>query len=555
MPTDTLFEAGDAPARAQPPASGLLVTNHLNLLYLLAAGLVMPPAGFGDKYYRDTLESFPGWIPLFIGRVSEAAISSSTREAGHLRPVILEIALAGLSGRVLACGPDLRELRFPDQLDGRERLLLVPAPLPSSRIEAVLFRSREDRSACEADAEDFGNVPLGDVGRRVAKTLFMRTRDDPWPVAEGPPERAAPLDGAMAAGGVMAMLLLCGDRGDLAVRACRHAFDPEDASAPPIADPILSGLRAWLRSGGASGMGDGSGGGDSPDPSGVSPREYRHDAGGTGAGGVSPDPSDVQGACQAHLFWGAVDSVVAWKRARGAGSSRSAEDALLDCLETASTTLDARLQAGAGRLRDTLMSLRGLAGATAGELFGRHATPLARAMTLFFLRRDCADLLDFEHERLHEQDRLAAAVLFGARDGWLGLPLRLRAFPGLPAAVSHRMAQMAQRLGGTDLDLGDLPPRVRPLRELFGDGASWGPRESRAALELARANRWDCVRTRISLSRGDYTLTVEGGAAHIEVPGEPRIAAQVDPDRFFACLARGPARPDSESKVRGMLRT
>lgn len=535
MPTDTLFEAGPAPARVRPPASGLLVTNHLNLLYMLAAGLVMPPAGFGDKYYRDTLGSFPGWIPLFLGRVPAAAIAASTREAGHLRPAILEIGLAGLSGRVLACGPDLRELHYPDQLDGGERLLLVPAPLPSNRIEAVLFPSQEDRMACEADAKDFGNVPLGDVRRRVAKTSFTRTLDDPWPVAEGPPERAAPLDGAMAAGGVMAMLLLNGERGELAVRGCRHAFDPEDASAPPVADPILSGLRGWMRSGSASEMRSSAAAG----------------VGGVGTGSDSPDLSDVQGACQARVFWGAVDSVVAWKRARGAGS---AEEALLDYLDTASTALDARLRAGAGRLRDTLVSLRGLAGVTTGELFERHGTPLARAMTLFFLRRDCADLLDFEHDRLHEQDRLAAAVLFGARDGWLGLPSRLRAVPGLSAAVSHRMAQLAQRLGGTDLDLGDRPPRVRPLRELFGDGSSWGPRESHAALELARANQWDCVRTRISLSRGGYTLTIEGGAAHIEAPGEPRVAAQVDPDRFFACLAGGPARPDKDSKVRGMLR-
>ncbi|MCE2541465.1 MAG: hypothetical protein J4G16_14130 [Acidobacteria bacterium] len=536
MPTDTLFEPEPPSARARPPASGLLVTNHLNLLYMLAAGLVMPPAGFGDKYYRDTLGSFPGWIPLFIGRVPAAAIDSSSSEAAHLRPAVLEIGLSGLSGRVLALGPSLREIRFPDELDGGERLLLVPAPLPSILIEAVLFPSREDRSACEADAKDFGNVPLGDVRRRVAKTLFTRATDDPWPTAGGPPERAVPLDGPMAAAGVMAMLLLCGDRGDLAVRSCRQAFDPEDPSAPPVADPILSGLRGWMRSGDSSGMPSGEAAG----------------ASGPGAGSDSPHSSDVQATCQARLFWGAVDGVVAWKRAGGGGS---AEEALLDYLETASKTLDARLQAGAGRLRDTLSSLRGLVGATAGELFERHATPLARAMTLFFLRRDCADLLDFEHDRIHEQDRLAAAVLFGVRDGWLGLPLRLRAVPGLSAAVSHRMAQMAQRLAGADLDLGDRPPRVQPLRELFGDGSSWGPRESRAALELARAGRWDCLRTRISLPRGAYRLTIEGGAVHIELPGEPRITPQVDPDRFFACLAGGPASRDVQSKVRGMLRS
>ena len=64
-------------------------------------------------------------------------------------------------------------------------------------------------------------------------------------------------------------------------------------------------------------------------------------------------------------------------------------------------------------------------------------------MILFFLRRDCADLLEFDDDRLNEADRLAAAVLFGLRDGWLGLPLRLRAVPGLSAAVSYRMARMA----------------------------------------------------------------------------------------------------------------
>ena len=99
------------------------------------------------------------------------------------------------------------------------------------------------------------------------------------------------------------------------------------------------------------------------------------------------------------------------------------------------------------------------------------------------------------------------------------------------------------------------PARVQPLRELFGAGLSWGPRESRAALELARAGKWDCLRTRISLPRGSYSLTVEGGAVHIELPGEPRITPQVDPDRFFACLAGGPASRDVESKVRRMLRS
>ena len=525
------FELGNASAGAKAPGSGFLVTNHQNLMYMLAAGLVMPPSGFGAKYYRDTLGCFPGWIPLFIGKVPREAIESSTREAEYLRPTIVEIGLTSLSGRVLALGEGgLRELHFPDGLDGTERAILLPAPLPTSWIESVVFRSPEDKRACEADAKDVGNVPLQDFNRKTTpKTLFTKALDTPWPPAEGPEPRAAPLQMPLAAGGVMAMLLLMANRGESAVHGCRHAFDPEDESAPPLNDPILAGLRGWMRTGAASLPA-------APDTE-----------------TASADPASLQNVSRERLFWGAVERLVDWKE-EDAGGAGNAEDVLLDYLEAASAKLDTRLQASARKLRDTLVSLRGLGDATTNELFDRHVTPMARAMVLFFLRRDCADLLDFSNDRLHEPDWLAAAILFGVRDGWLGLPLRLRAIPGLPAAVSHRMARMAHRLAGTGLDLGESPARVRPLRELFDDGSAWRAREKAAALELARMREWECIHTRISLGRGKYTLTVEGASVHIELPGEPGIVPEIDRTRFFDCLASMPLDPKAEQKVRGKLR-
>ena len=59
MAIGDLFTSSDAPEPGKAPDSAFLVTNHLNLMYMLAAGLLMPPAGFGDKYYRDPLECFP----------------------------------------------------------------------------------------------------------------------------------------------------------------------------------------------------------------------------------------------------------------------------------------------------------------------------------------------------------------------------------------------------------------------------------------------------------------------------------------------------------------
>ena len=74
-----------------------------------------------------------------------------------------------------------------------------------------------------------------------------------------------------------------------------------------------------------------------------------------------------------------------------------------------------------------------------------------------------------------------------------------------------------------------------------------------AALELARARKWDCVHTRIKLRPGEYKLVVGGGSAHLELSGEPRISPEIDRHRFFELLAG--TRPDheAEAKVRKML--
>ena len=520
-----LFSSTDLPPPARAPGSGLLVTNHLNLMYMLAAGLVMPPEGFGDKYYRDTLGDFPGWIPLFINKAPREAIESSASETGHLRPCIVEFGLSQLSGRVMVIEEGgFRELQFPDQFDGTERAILVPAPLPTAWIMSIGFQSIDDKRACEADAGDFGNVPLADFKRRTAKPLFTKAPNVPWPPESGPPERTIPLQGALGAGGVMAMLVQFGNLGEQAVRACRNAFDPNDDSGPTADEhPILAGLRTWVREGAVA----------IPAP-----------------GDAGTDRAGLQNKSQAMLFWEAVERLAAW---REGGMAGSAEDTLIDSLDAASAMLDPRLQAGVGKLHDTLVSLTGLPDATTGELFERHDSPLAHAMTLFLLRRDCADLVDFRSDRLGETAWLGAAILFGVRDGWLNLPLRLRAHPGLAAAVSHRMAGFAHRIAGTGIELGEPPARVRPLRELFGDGSAWRSREKSAAQLLARTRKWDCVHTRIRLRQGEYKLTVAGGSTCIDLPGEPDVSPEIDVQRFLHLLAEARLDFETEGKVRQML--
>ncbi len=509
---------------AEPPTAGLLVTNHLNLMYMLAAGLVMPPTGFEDKYYTDTLECFPGWVPLFINDPPREAIEMSTRETEHLKPAIVEIDLSGVSGKVMAISANGVEGReFPHGFSGSESVILVPAPVPVSRIKSVLFRSLADKKACEADAKDFGNVPLMEFDRKIWKQ-FNKAPSGAWPPTAGLIERKVSLQHPFAAGAVMAMLLRFANLGDQAVRTCRIAFDSDESAPMPTEDhPILAGLGSWIVTGEVS-------------------LPELQDSG--------LDRTGLQNVSQARLFWEGVERLMEW---REAGRQGDAESVLLDHLARSANSLDVSVQKGVQKLRTTLKSLTGLTDASPNEMFERHPTPLAHAMTLFFLRDDCADLYDYRSDRLAKLDWLVAAILFGIRDGWMRLPLRLRADRALSDAVSHRMARLSHRIADTGLDLGDPPPRVRPLRESLGDGQTWRAREKRAALELAKMRKWDCVHTRIDLRAGEYRLIVKGNVVSIEVPGEPRISPEVDHDRFFGLLAEARLDSDTEKKIRKTL--
>ena len=511
-----LHEMVQTPRSSTPreaPKAGYLVTNHLNLMYMLSAGLLLPPAAFGNKYYRDTLDCCPGWIPLFTGRPGSAAIDHCLSEAGHLKPCIVRISLNGFSGRVVALdSEDLQVGRFPDRL-GKAELLFLPAPLPASSIEKILFRSVDERKACEADSRDFANVPWADFTTRTDRPRFSNLPSDPWPPKRVPDARESPLGPAQAAGGIMAMLRLMGNRGadrmpaageTLGVAACRVAFDPVREPVPELEDTILAGLGAWIRSGGE-------------------PRS---------ASETFPDAAGR--IAWRRLFWGAAGRLV---QEVGSGDRDNAAGVLLDYLGAASTRVSSQLRERVRSLRDDLESLTGLGRFRVSDLWKKYSTPLPRAMSLLFLRRTCAELLEFQAPELGDEDWLAAAVLFGARSGWLSLPLSLRGGPAASRAVSHRMAVISHRTAASGFDLGSPPERPKPLAEWFL--GSWSRRQSSAALELARIRGWGCIETRVKLGRGDYRLEISGGGLEIVFPGEAKtVDTVVNRDLFLNLLAR-----------------
>ena len=510
------------------PDTGLLVTNHENLLFMLGAGLLMPPSGFDGGYYRDTLEAFPGWLPLFIGRegkaalVPQAAIDESTTETHGLKAIILEVDLTGMSGATHAFGEDgWCSRRLEDGVDSTEELLLIPAPLPVSRIKRILCRSSEDGEV-RTTAEDYSNVPLAAFQMKPMRRQFSRFSSLPWPPPDGPSERSVALAAAQAAGGVMAILQQMANVGELSMHACRAAFEP---TASPPDDPILQRIPGWVQ---------------------------------RGAGTAFAESLDRE----RDLFWNAVQYVI--DQQRNSRRQRAA-DALVDFFRKSTEDMEANARRRAIGLLDTLDALGGgLGGGTVSEMLAEHGKPISRAAILFLLRRKSTELLELidDYPQLEERDRLAAGILFGVRDGWLGMPLAMRGVPeqgGRPAdrtfsdTVTHRMAALAHRLDESGFDIGEPPMRVLPLRELFGESVDWGRKEQTAAVRFAERKGWGCVRTTVSFGRGTYEFRIEGGSVHIDFDGKPEVRTRVDLSAFGEFLARHRFDPRIEADVRKQL--
>lgn len=516
MPSNQLSLLPKPAPSKNVPTRWLFVTNQRNLFYMLAAGLIMPPNGFGKKYYQDTLASYSGWIPLFADAVFQSAIEYSVSERSHLIPCIVSINLASLHSKVIVISSDglTKEVNFPEGLDGSEQILLVPAPLPIYWVTSIAFQTSEKKTACDADARDFGNVPLLDFKREISARAFTNAQKGQWPPSSVfVPEREVVLGAPFAAGGIMAMLFHLGNIGDLSMQACRLAFDEDEEGTHSISDPLILSLGTWMRTG-------------------------------------QPITSSN---ISSRLFWGAVEKVAS---SRFSDVLSTPIEVMLDYLKSAGESLDDRTKGALVKLVDDLRNLTGFADSTITEIFERHPKSFSRVMTMFFLREKCVDLLTFKHALLTEMDYIVAAILFAARDGWLGLPLQLRNFSGSHAAISHRMATMAHRMASTDIDLGMPPPRPRPLRELFLPGTrGWSAAQKEAALMLARECKWGGIQTRVSLGKGDYRLVLDGSGMHIIIAGEAKaVATEVDREQFLVKLASTPISDKQERKVRELLK-
>ncbi|MDR0700989.1 MAG: hypothetical protein LBF61_01035 [Azoarcus sp.] len=496
-----------------------LASNHQNLSYMLAAGLLMGPRGFGGRYYADSLSRCPGWILLFRGRVPRLELEYAVREnPATLKAAIATLDLHDLEGpvRIIARGGGIRDGVFPRDLQEEDNALLVRAPLPVNLVEKLSFSFPEDKKTLEDRVLDVSNVELA-LPLEVDKTLFAADTEDPqsslvFPAASADEDRPPVL--GQVTGGILAMLYHMANRGETSVAAFRTACGQAEARDADWLgrDPILAELASWL------------------------------------AGGKLSARANIQ----ARLFWGVVDAII---EARRDGSPLRPIEQTLAFLENQLGAMeDERYRPRLERLLQDMRQAVGFLDNTVTELLERHKGSLSRPLLLFCLRESCEELLEFSHPFLSETEFLLAAILFGARDGWLGLPRALRQPARLSTLVAHRMARVEQGQNPTPLRL-SAPERPKPLRELFLPGEKgWSRKQQEAALELARKCKWtEAIQTRITLDKGDYRVVVGNARLEILIEGDVKaVATETDMEKILQRIAA--SSPGIEARIEKAVR-
>ena len=491
----------------------LLPTNHYNLMYWLAVGLILPESAM-SKYFADCLRTAPGWLPLFRDSVARDALDAATTD--HGMSVLLDIDMTSVSGMVQAvtASGDLIECHFPAGVPRAVTCILVPAPLPSHFIRQVSFATKDALENYRLKREESANLATFDVPLVVEPfptTVYM---DQPWMQANSLPTLSPlPVKEALQQGAMLASLHHIGNRGELSLAVAKAAFANADGFMLESA-------------------------------------EFRDAMNQSLSHGVNnPALADFR----IRLYWGVVDHM------RGLNNDKiGVERAVLDYLEHTAAN-DEKNRSDLKDFANDLQQLLGMGGSTGRELFAKYKGAFAHALLLLFLRKHTDLLFDFDTPSIviSEADQLAAAILFSIRENWKSTPERLRKVPGLYPAVTQRMAKSLHQAIGTDMDMGAIEP-YRTLRELFlVDGERWSPPQKLAALELARTMKWiDAIETRVQLGKESYRLEWTAGGMQIVLPGDVKaVSTEVRVDSLLNYLAqlRWPIDPKIEKETRVTL--
>ena len=493
------------PQRRAPAKKWYIITNQRNLFRLLSTGLLAYPETVTKGYLQDFFSDFPGHVCIFADKIPKAAFDRILSVKPNLVPVIIQYDISKITGNVIAfTDQDTKEeVRLPSELDGRHRVLLIPAPLPTAAIQSIYFEDKNKKENYIDRASGKSNVPFSHWSNSVNKTIFKPGKSnieiniDPLDLSDQ--LFTEHLTRVLVNAGIRTLHFQLANLDPLAndfYQWAYHTNTQSNAKSEQSVEEVLRPLPQWITTGQ------------------VDLDEIR----------LSSSRLVVE------IFWKLVERMVV-----PLDDDLTGYDLVINVLMDEAGQRDNATNLS--QLIDELRGLRsGLPGESVDELFNRYKSPFIRALILFFVRDNCRDLLTADIPGLTTIDQLVASILFAARELWHTYALDLRGAEQFSKMISLSMAQQFQKLRGSglEIDMGIL--QVEPVYELLmGDKAarSSAKKYRDARVIFAKRMGWDCIKTTLTLPNGDYTLQGSTAGIKIELSGEMKsITTDVEIQSF-----------------------
>ena len=390
----------------------LFPTNTDNMRSVIAQGLISSPEGF-KKYYEDALTDHEGVIPVFKNKIPISVIDKSL-SLENMVVCIIELNLKLIEGKVfIEIDNKLQEIDISEALEGNDSAIYIPSPLPTSLINNIFFKTKDDRNRFEIDANSYSNVPLVDLDRRLKlkKSLFKNKLKYEKPQGNNLNDQMKPdYSRIYAFGGIAALLFYFAKNGSLSNKLYKsfvhldHSFESE-SSKPDDLNICFKSI-------------------------------------------TSSDKPAEKSTVKEILYFGLLKTIIE--------SKENIKQNILSFLEDYEGDDRAKK-----RTQDITKSLENLdfSDKTIPELF-EEAKGLEKILIMFFLRKNSEELIEFDAYQLDEKEFLIFSIFFGARDNFKGIPKFIREYHGLQIFITTQMANYAHETIGSGISF--RPAKVEP---------------------------------------------------------------------------------------------
>ena len=385
---------------AKKKTKWFLATNTANLNMIIAQGLITTSDGF-SKYYRDTLELVPNYIPLFKDEIPNDVLDYVKEEENDLIPVIIEIDIAKISSEIKVKG----ENSLIDLEGEKEKVneLFLLAPLPLSVISSIIFSSSEAKKEFEENTSLYSNVVLNGLKLSATKAdekLFKQntltaSKLNELKKIELIEKKVIDYKKVYAYGGLLLNLFYFSKNGNISNDNYYNFLDLDKELEKQDMD-VYDFFKNQI------------------------------------------NKADT---IKKKMDYGLIKIAL---------ESKDFKEDVVDFLESESWNEKSRVRTQ--ELANKLKAFElGVSNKSISEQFMEARTPLEKILLMLFLREDSEALMEYSLDIFTEQDYLNFAMMFGIRDKFIKIPKALREFDGLQQFISLKMSEYAHRNMGSSM--------------------------------------------------------------------------------------------------------